>query len=89
MAGHRQMEKSVNPRRKSTGKLLLSPFPQKKLTKSFQFGSEIGQKCGWRDDAREQQMLARPRTGDVEQPALGFVDVVEFRLVGGIGDALV
>jgi hypothetical protein len=38
---------------------------------------------------RQQQMLARPRTGDIEQSALCFVDVVELRFVGGIGNALV
>jgi hypothetical protein len=34
-------------------------------------------------------MLARSRAGDVEQPAFRFVDVIEFRFVGGIGDAFV
>ena len=34
-------------------------------------------------------MFARPGAGDIEQPALCFVDVVEFCLVGGVGDALV
>ena len=34
-------------------------------------------------------MLPRPRAGDVEQSALGFVDVVQFRFVGCIGDPLV
>jgi len=34
-------------------------------------------------------VLARPRAGDIEQSALGFVDVVELCLVRGIGDTLV
>ena len=34
-------------------------------------------------------MLARPRAGDIEQSALGFVDVVELCLVRGVGDTLV
>ena len=32
-------------------------------------------------------MLPRPCAGHVEQSALGFVDVVQLRLVGGVSDA--
>ena len=34
-------------------------------------------------------MLARPCAGDIEKPALGFINIVEVRFVGRIGNALV
>ena len=34
-------------------------------------------------------MFARPRAGDIKQPTLGFVDVVELRFIGGVSDALI
>ena len=34
-------------------------------------------------------MLPRPRAGDIQQSALGFVDVVELCFVRGIGDTLI
>jgi hypothetical protein len=51
--------------------------------------SEICQILGGRGYARDQQMLTRPRTGNIKQSALGFVDIVELCFVGGVGDALV
>lgn len=38
--------------------------------------NEVLQILGGRGHACEQQMLPRPRAGDIEQPSLGFVDVI-------------
>jgi hypothetical protein len=37
----------------------------------------------------EQQMLARPRAGDIEKASFGLIDVVKLRLIRGIGNAFV
>ena len=38
---------------------------------------------------RQQQVLTRTRAGDVEKSSFSFVDIVQFRFVSGIADALV
>ncbi|KAH2821219.1 hypothetical protein KXV85_002874, partial [Aspergillus fumigatus] len=50
---------------------------------------KISQMFGNRRHARQQQVLARSRAGDVKQPPLGFLDVVELCLVGRIGNAFI
>src|SRR3954447_16379059 len=52
-------------------------------------GNEILQVFGGRRYAREQQMFARSSAGNIEQTPFGFINVVEFRLVRGVGDPLV
>jgi hypothetical protein len=53
------------------------------------FFFEISQIFRRRCNTRKQQVFARPRAGDVEKPPFSFVDVVQFRFVSGVGDALV
>jgi hypothetical protein len=62
----------------------LPPISQ---SESAEIGGEIPQIFRGRGYVRKQQMLARPRAGDVKQSTLGFIDVVEFCLVRGVGDA--
>jgi hypothetical protein len=53
------------------------------------FCFEVSQIFGNRRNPSQQKMFSRPRAGDVEQSPFGFVDIVQFRFVGGVGNALV